>query len=296
MKRHLVVASLLVAVFLSPALAQQDEFFDSNGVRIRYAEAGNGEPVLLIHGYTQSLDTNWMDTGVFQNLAKDHHVIAFDLRGHGKSGKPQDPAAYRREMGQDAIRVLDHLRIRRAHIVGYSLGAIITAKLLTTDANRFVTATLAGHAGYRNWKPEYDRNAETYAAELEGDEPFRGLIVAMTPSDEPKRTEEDIRARSKALSAVNDLKALAAYNRAGTRELNSTDEEIAATNVPVLGVIGSLDGGLRGMRQLQTILPSLKVVVIEGATHVGDRGAAKRPEFVEAIRQFIDAHPSATAP
>jgi hypothetical protein len=77
--------------------------------------------------------------------------------------------------------------------------------------------------------------------------------------------------------------------------LNSTDEEMAVTRVPVLGVIGSLDGGLRGIRQLQTVLPSLKVVVIEGATHVGDRGAAKRPEFVEAIRQFIDAHPSATA-
>jgi hypothetical protein len=158
-----------------------------------------------------------------------------------------------------------------------------------------VTATLGGHAGYRNWKPEYDRNVESYAAELEGDFPFRGLIVAMTPPDEPKRTEEDIRARSKALSAVNDLEALAAYNRAGTRGLNSTDEEMAATKVPVLGVIGSLDGGLRGMRLLQTVLPSLKVVVIEGATHVGDHGAAKRPEFVEAIRQFIDAHPSATA-
>jgi pimeloyl-ACP methyl ester carboxylesterase len=295
MNRH-VMATIFLAVILStPGLAQQDQFFDSNGVRIRYVESGRGEPVLLIHGYTQSLETNWIDTGVFTALAKDHHVIAFDLRGHGKSAKPYEPSAYGREMVQDAIRLLDHLNIRRAHIVGYSLGAIITAKLLTTNGDRFFTATLGGHAGYRNWKPEYDRNIETYAAELEGDMPFRGLIVAMTPADEPKRTEEDIRARSQALSAANDLKALAAYNRAGTRDLNSTDEEMAATRVPVLGVIGGLDGGLRGMTQLQTVVPTLKVVVIDGATHVGDRGAAKRPEFVEAIRQFIGAHPSAPA-
>jgi pimeloyl-ACP methyl ester carboxylesterase len=121
MTRHLMAAVLLAAAFSIPALAQQDQFFDSNGVRIRYIEAGSGEPALLIHGYTASLDTNWIDTGVFQNLAKGHHVIAFDLRGHGKSGKPLDPAAYGREMVQDAIRVLDHLKIQRAHIVGYSL-------------------------------------------------------------------------------------------------------------------------------------------------------------------------------
>src|SRR5207248_1151366 len=96
--RHMMAALLLAAVFSSAGLAQQDQSFDSNGVRIRYIESGSGEPILLIHGYTQSLDTNWVDTGVFAKLAKDHHVIAFDLRGHGKSGKPHDPAAYGREM------------------------------------------------------------------------------------------------------------------------------------------------------------------------------------------------------
>jgi pimeloyl-ACP methyl ester carboxylesterase len=287
--RFLFVAVWLLLAYPTPAQVAPDKWFDSKGVQIRYVDQGSGEPVLLIHGYTQNIETNWMEPGVFQDLVKDHRVIAFDLRGHGKSGKPHDPSSYGGETVQDAIRLLDHLGIRRAHIVGYSLGAIITAKLLTTNGDRFLTATLAGHSGYRNWRPEYDRNAERTALELEGDVPFRGLVVAMTPRDVPARSEADIRARSAALAAVNDVKALAAYYRGGSRELNATDDEVAAIKVPVLGVIGGLDN-VQGMKQLQGILPSLKLVVIDGATHWGDRGAPRRPEFVAAIREFITAH------
>src|SRR5438046_199275 len=93
MKHFLFGAFLLLTSSVLPQAAQ-DRWFDSNGVQIHYIEQGSGEPVLLIHGYTRSIETNWLQTGVFQNLAKDHHVIAFDLRGHGKSGKPHDPALY----------------------------------------------------------------------------------------------------------------------------------------------------------------------------------------------------------
>ena len=81
MRWWLIGVSLLVTSGVS-AQSAQDKFFDSNGVRIRYLDQGSGEPVLLIHGYTRSIDTNWIDTGVFENLARDHRVIAFDLRGH----------------------------------------------------------------------------------------------------------------------------------------------------------------------------------------------------------------------
>jgi len=90
---------------------------------------------------------------------------------------------------------------------------------------------------------------------------------------------------------VNDVKALAAYYLGGTRELNSTDELVSAIQVPVLGIIGSLDN-VRSMTQLQVLLPSLKLVVIEGAAHAGDRTAAGRPEFVAAIRELIRTHHS----
>jgi pimeloyl-ACP methyl ester carboxylesterase len=288
--RLLLLAWCLSVASAGEAQIAPDKFFNSNGVQIRYVDQGSGEPVLLIHGYTRSIETNWIEPGIFQNLAKDHRVIAFDLRGHGKSGKPYEPASYGKEMVQDATRLLDHLGIRRAHVVGYSLGAIITAKLLTTNPDRFLTATLGGHAGYRNWKPEYDQSADRNAQQLEGEVPFRGLVVAMTPRDVPPLSDDQIRALSAALAAVNDVKALAAYYRGGTREFNATDAEVAAIKVPVLGVIGSLDN-VPSMRQLQGVLPSLKMVVLDGATHAGERAATRRPEFVAAIREFIAAHP-----
>ena len=104
--------------------APPDQFFDSNGVRIRYVEQGQGPAIVLMHGYTGTLDRHFVANGVFANLAKDYRVIAIDLRGHGKSGKPHDPKAYGEEMARDVVRLLDHLKIPRAHVLGYSLGAM----------------------------------------------------------------------------------------------------------------------------------------------------------------------------
>ena len=106
----------------------------------------------------------------------------------------------------------------------------------------------------------------------------------MTPSDEPKLTDADIRARSARLASVNDVKALAAFQRGGSREQNATDQEISAVKIPILAIIGSLDN-VRSMTQLQSLLPSLTVVVIDGATHAGERSAVRRPEFIDAVRK-----------
>src|SRR5688572_2364514 len=96
----------------------EDFFFDSAGVAIRYVEAGTGAPVVLVHGYTSDLEDQWIGTGVLPALARMHRVIAFDARGHGRSGKPHAPAAYGPEMALDVVRLLDHLGIARAHVVG----------------------------------------------------------------------------------------------------------------------------------------------------------------------------------
>lgn len=127
------------------AVLAQDRFLDSGGVRIRYVDHGAGTAVVLVHGFTASIEPAWIETGILPSLARDYRVVAFDLRGHGKSGKPHDPRAYD-EMGLDAIRLLDHLGIQKAHIVGYSLGGIIVAKLLTTHHDRFLSAVLGGAA------------------------------------------------------------------------------------------------------------------------------------------------------
>jgi len=134
------IGGIALAVVSSVAAAQE-KFFDAGGVRLRYVEQGTGEPVVLVHGFTNTADI-WSASGIVQDLARDHRVITFDLRGHGKSDKPHDPAKYGREMGLDVIRLLDHLGIERAHVVGYSLGGHVTSQLLTLHPERFLTATL----------------------------------------------------------------------------------------------------------------------------------------------------------
>lgn len=281
-------AVLVLMVLMLPTLVSaQDKFFDSHGVRIRYLDQGSGEPVVLIHGFSGNIETSWINPGVFANLVKDHRVIAFDVRGRGKSDKPRDMKSYGGEVAQDVLRLLNHLKIQRAHIVGYSMGGNIVAKLLTINADRFLTATLGGAAGRRNWTADDDRAAEAEAIEFEKGTPFRSVILRTWAIDQPPPSDETIRKQSQdRINRGNDPAAFAADVR-GRRAQAVTDSELAAVRVPTLAIVGSADAALARVNELKRILPSLKVVVIDGATHTGERGAAGRPEFVNAIRQFI---------
>ena len=111
MTRTITLTAVLVLV--ARAALAQDQFFDSNGVRIRYIDRGAGDPVLLLHGNGGSLQ-GWIDAGIVGNLEHNYRVIALDARGHGQSGKPRDVAAYGQQMGLDMIRLMDHLRHSRA--------------------------------------------------------------------------------------------------------------------------------------------------------------------------------------
>ena len=287
--RRILRTGLLVLPLLPANALAQDKFFDSAGVQIRYVEKGAGEPVVLIHGYTSYIERDWTENGVMDNLSKDYRVIALDLRAHGKSGKPHDPTQYGAQVSQDVMRLLDHLGIRRAHIVGYSYGAVTTAKLLTTDPERFVTAILGGSSGRRNWTAQNARDAELEALELERGLPYRSLTLRTWPSDEPPPSEEVLRERSREYVGRNDPLAHAAMLRARAGEA-VTDAQLTSVRVPTLAIVGSADGALVGVKALKTAWSALNVVVIEGATHSRERGAPRRPEFVQAIRAFLAVH------
>jgi pimeloyl-ACP methyl ester carboxylesterase len=265
-----------------------DRFFDSNGVRIRYLDEGHGPPVILVHGYTGNADRHFVGPGLFGDLARDYRVVALDCRGHGKSDKPLDPKAYGPEMAQDIVRLMNHLSIARAHIVGYSMGATLAGYLLTTDADRFLSATFVGYHPVRTWTAADDEEAEATARDLESDTPFRSLILAASPHDAPP-SDDEIRRLSRTLAAANDPKALAAYN-GSRRTLVVTDAQLAAVRVPALGIIGSADPSVGTMRELERVMPALSVVVIDGAAHGGDRGVMRRPEFRASLREFLAAH------
>jgi len=125
-------------------VATESGSFDSNGVKIAYVIAGKGEPVVLVHGLYSSAAMNWQLPGTFNLLAQHYQVIALDLRGHGKSDKPTADADYGQPMVEDITRLMDHLQIQKAHIVGYSLGGIIVMKFTIDHPDRVRSAALGG--------------------------------------------------------------------------------------------------------------------------------------------------------
>jgi pimeloyl-ACP methyl ester carboxylesterase len=286
------LALVLVAAWMPAQSLAQDKYFDAGGVRLRYVEQGAGEPVVLVHGFTNTLEV-WAKNGIVQDLARNYRVIAFDSRGHGKSDKPHEPARYGREMALDVVRLLDHLGIQRAHIAGYSLGGYVVSQLLTLHPERFVSATLVAGAGRFNWDDTRARLAEQEANERERECISRSMLFRLAPPNAPRPSEDSLKALSATCFAdtTQDRFALAALTRSRADQA-ITPAATAAVNVPTLAVVGTDDPEKAGLDALVHIRPAVKLVIINGATHAGPRGVLGRPELIAALRAFLSEHPA----
>jgi len=262
------IVVLVTALACGEVVAQDlpdSQYYDSNGIRIHCIEQGSGETIILLHGNTGSVKS-WTQSGIFQNLAKDYRVIAFDSRGHGKSDKPHDLSAYGAEMSQDIIRLLDHLHIEKAHIVGSSMGARILGKLMTTHANRFLTAIIIGSAPSWNWTANDQRAVE-------------------------ERSENRLNNPSqRLLEQGQDIQALATL-LLGFSELAVTDQELRNVQIPTLAIIGNEDRNLPRVNNLKSLMPDMKIVIIDGVGHGLRRLVTRdRAKFIAAARAFIADH------
>jgi pimeloyl-ACP methyl ester carboxylesterase len=277
------IVILLLAACTAVAAPQQGSFL-SNGVKIHYIEQGQGEPVLLIHGFSASAMANWVLPGVFGNLAKHYHVIALDNRGHGGSGKPHEIEKYGPEMVEDAIRLLDHLKIEKAHIVGYSMGGFITEKLVVTHPERVICAVVGG-AGWS--RAEDDHSViEAVAKSLEAGNGIAPLMKALTPPGRPVPTDEQVKLRNQMIMANNDPKALAACMR-GMLNLETTKQQLENNKVPVLAIIGEKDPLKVGVDNMTGVLANLKVVVVPNGDHMS---TFQSPKFIQVINEFLNEH------
>jgi pimeloyl-ACP methyl ester carboxylesterase len=252
----------------------EDHFFNSSGVKIRYITAGKGEPVVLIHGFGANAEYQWEP--VIKDLSRDHLVIAMDVRGFGKSEKPHVTSQYGTQWTADVIRLMDHLKIKKAHIAGYSSGGMITLKLLTEHPERFLAAILGGSGGARADFPfeGMDPLLEAYEAGLTWQEVLAKFNL-------PLPTGEQVEPLKKAF----DSKAQAAAGRS-LRKLMVSDDQLKAIRVPVLAIYGSNDM-VELITGIKTLVPGIQVSVIDGASH-GE--APERPEFVVGIRNFLSEH------
>jgi pimeloyl-ACP methyl ester carboxylesterase len=188
------------------------------------------------------------------------------------------------EMVEDAVRLLDHLKIDKAHVVGYSMGGAITLKLLATHPER-VRSAVVGGAGWSPPDPS-QRMMEEFADGLDQGKGFRPLLERLTPAGQPKPTDAQVKFFDLMMTSMNDVKALAAVVR-GFRGLAVLEASLKGVRVPTLAVVGSLDSAKQRVDALEERLPGLRVVVVDGADHMTILG---RPEFLGAIRAFLAAH------
>ena len=120
--------------------------FRHDGVDIAFLDEGQGEPIVLVHGFASTAQVNWAYPGWVATLTKaGRRVIALDNRGHGASTKLYDPAAYHSaRMAEDVRALIDHLDLGRADVMGYSMGARITAFFALAHPARLRRAVLGG--------------------------------------------------------------------------------------------------------------------------------------------------------
>ncbi|WP_395687250.1 alpha/beta fold hydrolase [Aestuariivirga sp.] len=244
--------------------------FSSCGVTIAYETAGDGPPVLLIHGFASTGRVNWWDTGWVKTLTgSGRRVITFDHRGHGASDKLYESALYSAAaMAEDARRLLDHLEIPVADVMGYSMGARVAALLAINHPDRLRRVVLAGLASRMITGVG---GAEAIARALEA--PSRAAVA-----DPGARAFRVFAEQTK-----SDLKALAACIRASRQKI--TPEELATIRVPVLVVAGDKDDVAGDVPTLVSAIPGAAGMTLPGRNHmnaVGDSG------FKQAVLAFLD--------
>ena len=233
--------------------------FKHDDVEIAYLDEGDGSPVLLIHGFASNAATNWGETGWVRHLTREgYRVIAIDNRGHGASQKFYAPRDYHLgTMAEDARALLDHIGVEAAHIMGYSMGARITAFLALNHPPRVKTAVFGGLGIHM---VHGFANAEPIAAAL------------LAPSLDTVTNVDARGFRIFAEQTKSDRDALAACIR-GTREAIPANI-VARISCPMLVAVGSTDGIAGSGAELAAIIPGAQFLDIVGRDHmraVGDR-------------------------
>ncbi|RCS22027.1 alpha/beta hydrolase [Phyllobacterium salinisoli] len=249
------------------------QYFEHDGLRLAYREQGEGDPVLLIHGFASSSLVNWVSPGWFQTLTEaGYRAIAIDDRGHGQSAKSHEPADYTPSlMAGDAVALLDHLGIGTAHVMGYSMGARIAAFMALEHPHRVHSLVFGGLGigmvdGAGDWAPIHEA--------LLADDPAtithpRGLMF-----------------RKFADQTKSDRLALAACVLTSKETLS--EDAISRISQPTLVAVGTRDDIGGNPHDLAALLPRGRSLDIPERDHmlaVGDK------IFKLAVLDFLSENP-----
>lgn len=231
--------------------------FETSGLSLAYEVAGEGPPVLLVHGFASSGKVNWVDTGWVETLVgAGYRVITLDNRGHGQSDKPHDPDQYYpAQMAEDAISLLDHLGIEQAAVIGYSMGARIAAFMAFSHPERLAAAVFGG------------MGMNLINGLTDGNDIIAGLR-APSLEDLTHRTARQFRIFAD--HTGSDREALAACMETSRQPMARAD--VRRIEVPVLVAVGEADEMAGPPEPLAELLPHGEGFVIPKRDHMRATG------------------------
>ncbi|NER15948.1 alpha/beta fold hydrolase [Spongiivirga citrea] len=262
--KHLICGLIMAAIFGCKAQDQTHFFNSFDETKIAFTDEGNGDAILLLHGFINTRK-NWEKSVLKKELLeKGYRVIAPDLRGNGDSDKPQSDIAYQdfAEL-KDIIALMDHLKIKQYRAVGYSRGAIILSKLLTMD-ERITRATIGGVGSdftNPNWEipPAFSR--------------------AFSGEDKLTKMTEGAVNYAKSINA--DLKSLSLQQK---YQPTTTKQECATINIPLMIISGRQDTSNGNREALQKMISKSFLKYVEG----DHNNTYKQENFSKAVIQFLE--------
>lgn len=279
-----------------PALAQtvQSEDFLSEGAKIHYVTSGSGTPLILIHGFTDNLSICYQDpldsagTSFISKLSENYQVIALDVKGHGQSDKPTDSSQYGKVLEEDVIRLMDHLDIEKAHVVGYSMGAFITGNLMVDHPERLLSATLIGGAPLtqHQFSPDHSLNVllADISEKLGKGEGISPLLQWFWPSGQAEPLQEELEQISQQILEGQNTQALQACISTLDALFHVDEAKLMQSDIPVTLINGTDDPLKNYIIPFQQTKRSTSIL-IEGANHMD---ILMYPSCLAALEKSLD--------
>jgi pimeloyl-ACP methyl ester carboxylesterase len=242
-------------------------YANNQGVRILYEVEGDGAPLVLLHGLSETYEI-WHISGYVESLKKEYRLILVDARGHGDSDKPHDSEAYTMKlMVSDVVAVLDSLSVSKAHFLGYSMGGWIGFGIAKYSPQRFHSLIIGGMHPYARPNQPTVKKFTTYQSTFASDSLDTGAKLALAKEwlGPTAAKMPEWKAYAQRVLPANDWQAFIALVSGDWGR--GFDDVLPTMTMPVLLFVGETDAFYSGVRECSKSIPNATFISFPGLGH-----------------------------